>query len=173
MARKANALLKLGKTSEAIDLYKSALLEHNDSNIKDALKKAEKVMKEEEVKNYIDPVKGEEHRVLGNDLFAKGAYPDAIKEYTEGLRRDPNNKSIYSNRCAAYIKLMEFNSAMKDADKCIELDPEFVKAYSRKATIQHMMKEYHKSLATYDKGLQIDPSNKDCLEGKAKTMQAI
>jgi stress-induced-phosphoprotein 1 len=36
-----------------------------------------------------------------------------------------------------------------------------------------MLKEYHKSLEAFDKGLKIDPSNKDCLEGKTKTMQAI
>jgi stress-induced-phosphoprotein 1 len=36
-----------------------------------------------------------------------------------------------------------------------------------------MMKEYHKALATYDKGLSMEPDNKDCREGKQKTMMAI
>jgi len=64
-------------------------------------------------------VKAEEHRKLGNELFEKGDFPGAVKEYTEGLRRDPNSKQLYSNRCAAYIKLMEANCAMKDAEKCL------------------------------------------------------
>ena len=96
-----------------------------------------------------------------------------MKEYTEGLRRDPESKGLYSNRCAAYIKLMEFEYALKDADKCLELDPQFVKAYCKKGSIQQLKKEYHKALATYDLGLKIDPTNKDCLEGKQKTMMAI
>lgn len=173
MGRKANALLQLGQHDEAIDLYKSALLENNDQNIRDQLKKAEKFKKDEDARLYLSVEKAEEHRQKGNELFAAGSFPDAVQEYTEGLRRDPNNKNIFSNRCAAYIKLMETNCALKDAEKCLEIDPKFVKAYARKGTIQHMMKEYHKALATFDKGLSLDPDNKDCREGKMKTTQAI
>jgi len=36
-----------------------------------------------------------------------------------------------------------------------------------------MMKEYHKALEAFDKGLKIDPTNKDCMEGKQKTMMTI
>jgi stress-induced-phosphoprotein 1 len=126
-----------------------------------------------EEKNYLDPVKAEEHRKAGNALFEEGKFPLAVKEYTEGLRRDPNSKAIYSNRCYAYIKLMEFGYALKDAEKCLEMDPNFVKAYFRKGTIHNLMKEYHKALAAYDLGLKIDPQNADCIEGKQKTMMAI
>jgi stress-induced-phosphoprotein 1 len=35
------------------------------------------------------------------------------------------------------------------------------------------MKEYHKALQAYDQGLKLDPDNKDCKDGKAKTMMAI
>lgn len=97
----------------------------------------------------------------------------AIKEYEEGLRRDPKAVAIFSNRCATYIKLMEFTTALKDAEKCLELDPKFVKAYARKGTCQHFMKEYHKALASFDEGLKLDPTNKDCLDGKQKTMSTI
>jgi hypothetical protein len=33
------------------------------------LKKAEKMMKEDEEKKYIDPAMAEEHKVKGNELF--------------------------------------------------------------------------------------------------------
>jgi stress-induced-phosphoprotein 1 len=68
---------------------------------------------------------------------------------------------------------MEAPTALKDAEKCLQLDPTFVKGYARKGTCHHLMKEYHKALAAFDSGLKIDPSNKDCLEGKQKTMMAI
>ena len=35
------------------------------------------------------------------------------------------------------------------------------------------MKEYHKALDSFDKGLKLDPENKDCRDGKQKTMAAI
>lgn len=89
------------------------------------------------------------------------------------MKRDPKAIAIYSNRCATYIKLMEFNTALKDADKCLELDPNFIKAYSRKGTCHHFMKEYHKAMKAYEDGLKIDPQNKECLEGRQKTMVTI
>jgi stress-induced-phosphoprotein 1 len=122
--------------------------------------------KEDDEKKYLDPVKAEEHRVAGNAFFEKADYPNAVKEYTEGLRRDPTSKSLYSNRCAAYIKLLEGNYGLKDADKCIQIDPNFVKGWARKGACHHLMKEYHKALAAFDQGLKLDPNSKDCLEGK-------
>lgn len=127
---------------------------------------AKKAKKDVEAAAYINPELAEEHRLKGNDFFKANSYPAAIKEYEEGLKRDPTSVAILSNRCAAFIKLMEFNTALKDADRCIEINPNFVKAYARKGTCHHMMKEYHKALAAYDKGLKIEPGNNDCTQGK-------
>lgn len=138
-----------------------------------SLQKAQKMKKEADDAAYVNPEIAEQHRQKGNELFKEGKYPLALKEYDEGLKRDPKAVAIYSNRCATYIKLMEFVYGLKDAEKCIELDPKFVKAYSRKGTCQHFMKEYHKALKSFDDGLKIDATNKDCIEGKNKTMQAI
>ena len=121
----------------------------------------------------IDPEKAEELRKRGNELFEKGDFPGAVREYTEGLKRDPNSKAIYSNRSAAYIKLMEFAYAMKDAEKCLQIDRNFVKAWLRKATCHHFMKEYHKALDAFDQGLKLDPENKELKEGKMRTMAII
>ena len=159
LARKANAKLALQEYDEAIELFKSSLLENNDANVKDLLKKAERQKKEDEERKMLDPEKAEELRKQGNEFYESGDFPGAVKAYTEGLRRDPNSKAIYSNRSAAYIKLMEFPSAMKDAEKCLQIDPNFVKAHLRKATCHHFMKEYHKALEAYDRGLKLDPTN--------------
>jgi len=47
MARKANAQAKQEKLEESIQTYKDALLENNDANIKDAMKRVEKLYKEQ------------------------------------------------------------------------------------------------------------------------------
>jgi len=116
MARKANALLQQKKYDESIALYNKAMLEDNTHIIKMALIKAKETKKKEEAAAYIDPELAEQHRQKGNELFKEGSYPLAMKEYDEGLRRDPKAKAIFSNRCATYLKLMEFPSALKDAE---------------------------------------------------------
>ena len=141
--------------------------------MKDALKKAERFKKDEEARKMISPEKAEEHRKAGNALFEKGDFPGAVKEYTEGLKRDPQSKALFSNRGKAYLKLLEFPTALKDIEKCLQIDPTFVKAYGTKGTIHHFMKEFHKALDAYDKGLKLDPENRDCKEGKARTLSAI
>lgn len=173
LARKANAQVQMGQFDESIATYQAALLENNDYAYKQGLNKAKKMKSESEAKAYLNPDKAEEHRQNGNELFKAGKFADAIKEYDEGLRRDPKSVAIYSNRCATYIKLMEFPTALKDADKCLEIDPKFVKAYARKGNCHHMMKEYHKAMKAYDDGLKIDPTNKDCNDGKQKTIMTI
>ena len=88
------------------------MLENNDYGIKEQLKKVEKAKKEEDAKKYLDPAKAEEHKKNGNELFEQGDFPGSVKEYTEGLRRDPESRALYINRCQAYIKLMEFAYAL-------------------------------------------------------------
>lgn len=173
MARKASALEKKGELDEAHKVYTAALLENNDSQIKDALKRLEKVKKEAAAKAYINPEMSEAHKVKGSELFKAGDFPGAIKEYDEGLRRDPKNIAIYTNRAQAFIKLMEPNQGLRDADKALEIDPTFIKAWIRKGTCHQMMKEYHKAMEAFDKGLNLDPNSKECQEGKAKTIQLI
>lgn len=172
-ARKANALFKQQKFDDSIEYYRKALLENNDSSFKESMRKVEKAKKQFEDEAYIDPEKSEEHREAGNKLFKEGDFPAAIKEYDEGLRRDPNNVKIYSNRAYAYIKLMEFPTALKDINKGLEIDENFVKLWVRKGSIHYMMKEYHKALEAYDKGLKIEPDNQELKEGKQKVMIAI
>lgn len=173
LARKAGAMLAQNKFDEAIELYKTSLLENNDPNVKDQLKKTERLKKEDEERRMIDPEKAEEHMKAGKEYFQKFDFPSAVKEFSEGIKRNPTSTAIYSNRSATYIKLLEFPCALKDAEKCLQLDPNFVKGYLRKGICHHFLKEYHKALDTFDKGLKLDPESKEIKEAKLKTMQAI
>ena len=80
---------------------------------------------------------------------------------------------MYSNRAAAFIKLLEPAQGLKDAEKALEIDPKFVKAWVRKGTCHQIMKEYHKALEAFDKGLLLEPTSKECIEGKQKTVNLI
>ena len=49
----------------------------------------------------------EQYKERGNELFKAGNLPAAIWEFDEGLKNDPSNKFLYSNRALAYIRLMQ------------------------------------------------------------------
>jgi len=105
-------------------------------------------------------------------LFLDGKFPDAITEYNEAVKRSPKDPKYLTNRAICFIKLMEFNGALRDLDYALEVDPSYVKAYSKKGNCHFAMKEYHKALSAYEKGLALAPDNQELKDLIAKTRQA-
>jgi stress-induced-phosphoprotein 1 len=171
--RIAYAYQEMGDLDQAIQYFEKSLLEVADHRIKDALRAAQNLKKKLEAERYLNPELAEEHNTKGNELYKAGKYPQALEEYNEAIRRNPNNAKMYSNRAACYIKLMEFNQASNDCTKALELDPNFLRAFQRKATCHIMMKEYHRAMDTYEKGLKLFPDDKELKDGYMKCISQI
>lgn len=79
----------------------------------------------------------------GNKAMAEGDYQRAMEHYTFALDYIKDNKSIYTNRALAYIKLKRYQKAIKDCNSVIDYIECFekfeecpdlaFKAFSRKA----------------------------------------
>ena len=74
---------------------------------------ASKLKKKKEEEAYFDEEKSLEAKQRGNEFFGKHQYPDAVKEYEEAIKRNPKDKTLYSNKAAALTKLMAYSEAMK------------------------------------------------------------
>lgn len=178
LTRKGNALRKKGDLEAAMKVYKKSLTEHRNADTLKRLNDVEKEIKQRREEEYIDMDKCEEEKTKGNDHFKKSEFPEAVKCYTEALKRGPPARNpeahkLYSNRSACYTKLGALPEAVKDADKCIELKPDFAKGYSRKGTAQFFMKEFDKAMETYKLGLEQDPSNEELRAGLQRCVQKI
>ncbi|KAF0893729.1 hypothetical protein E2562_029404 [Oryza meyeriana var. granulata] len=177
LTRKGTALAKFAKCSKdydiAVETFQKALTEHRNPDTLKKLNDAERAKKELEQQEYYDPKIADEEREKGNEFFKQQKYPEAVKHYTEALRRNPKDPRVYSNRAACYTKLGAMPEGLKDAEKCIELDPTFSKGYTRKGAIQFFMKEYDKAMETYQAGLKHDPNNHELLDGVRRCVQQI
>ncbi|KAL8112359.1 hsp70-Hsp90 organizing protein 3-like [Apium graveolens] len=177
LTRKGTALVKMAKCSRdyepAIETFQKALTEHRNPDTLKKLNDAEKAKKDLEQQEYFDPKIADEEREKGNEFFKQQKYPEAIKQYTESLRRNPKDHKAYSNRAACYTKLGALPEGLKDAEKCIELDPTFAKGYTRKGAAQFLMKDYDKALETYEAGLKHDPHNQELLDGVKRCVGQI
>ncbi|XP_022759056.1 hsp70-Hsp90 organizing protein 3-like [Durio zibethinus] len=177
LTRKGTALVKMAKCSKdydpAIETFQKALTEHRNPDTLKKLNDAEKAKKELEQQEYFDPKIANDEREKGNECFKQQKYPEAVKHYTESLRRNPKDPKAYSNRAACYTKLGALPEGLKDAEKCIELDPTFSKGYTRKGAVQFFMKEYDKALETYKEGLKHDPNNQELLDGVRRCVEQI
>lgn len=72
-----------------------------------------------------DKQRAEELLKAGNELFAKGLYNEAIRNYTEGTYEDPSVADLYFNRAAAYYKLDQYQSAINDYSKVAAVSPNY------------------------------------------------
>jgi len=134
MTRIGNSQVKLGMLEEAISTYNKSLTEHRSADTLKRLNETERALKKSQEDAYIDMALCTEEKEKGNEAFKAQNFPEAVKHYTEALKRGPpgvNEEAhkLYSNRAACYTKLGAWNEGIKDADKCIELAPDFAKGY--------------------------------------------
>ncbi|CAJ0640877.1 7380_t:CDS:10 [Entrophospora sp. SA101] len=167
--RIGNSYLKLDNLEEAIKYFNKSLTEHRTPEILGKLRDTEKLKVKKEKESYFNPELSDKAREAGNELFKKSAFADAVKEYTEAIKRNENDPRAYSNRAACYTKLMAFQEALKDCETCINLDPSFVKAYIRKAAVEFLKKEYNKCSETCQIALSHDQDGKH----RAEILQQI
>nr|XP_023029181.1 stress-induced-phosphoprotein 1 [Leptinotarsa decemlineata] len=163
--RIGNAYKKLKDYKTAKIFFEKSMSEHRTPEIKTLLSNVEKVIKEEEIKSYVNPELAEQEKQIGNELFKKGDYATAVKHYTEAIKRNPEDAKLYSNRAACYTKLAAFDLGLKDCDKCVELDPKFIKGWIRKGHILQGMQQASKAIVAFQKALDLDPSNAEALQG--------
>ncbi len=104
-----------------------------ESQVPEAVKKADKAMK----------------------LFREEKWDDAVKEFSEGIADDQTNPLLYYYRGIAQENNGKAEEAMLDYIKTIELKPDFVLPYSRAAKLFARQKDYEKASEFYQKSVEL------------------
>ncbi|KAJ3123090.1 Hsp90 cochaperone, partial [Physocladia obscura] len=171
-ARMGSAYQKLSDLPNAIKYFEKSLSEHRTPDVLTKLREVEKLQKAAEKEAYRDPSLADAARELGNELFKKHSYADAVKHYTEAIKRNDQDPRNYSNRAACYIKLMALPEADKDCDEALKLDPSFVKAYVRKASILVAKRDWLKAIDACNEAKEKDVEKKHGAEIDGVLMKA-
>lgn len=95
----------------------------------------------------------------GNEFFKAGNYLKAAALYTQAIKLDPSNPTLYSNRAAAFLHLVKLNKALADAETTITLNPEWEKGYFRKGCVLEAMERYEDAIAAFQLALQYNPQS--------------
>ncbi|KAJ2663178.1 Hsp90 cochaperone [Coemansia sp. RSA 1200] len=161
LGRIGTAYSKKDDLDKAIDYYNRSLTEHRLADILTKLRTLEKVRKTREEEAYRDEAKADEARERGNEFFKAAAYPEAQKEYSEAIKRNPDDPRAYSNRAACLTNLGALPDALKDCNACIALDPTFIKGYIRKANALYVMSDYAEALDALDEAKIQDTEKKN------------
>lgn len=112
-------------------------------------------------------MKSEGYRLRGNEEFKAGNFANAVEQYSKAIDVDPGNKTLFSNRSAAYFQLENYIEAMKDAQRCTELDPSFAKGYFRLGCAFEKLDRKHEALESFQKALDISPHDQSIVKKTA------
>jgi len=106
----------------------------------------------------VDPKKlAEAKKQEGNAKFKQRYFRQAIALYTEAIGLYGKEKSFFTNRAAAYIKLNLYAEAAADCEAATEIDNKFAKAYQRGASSYTHLGQYEKAEALLKKGNKANP----------------
>ncbi|KAJ3641545.1 hypothetical protein Zmor_028048 [Zophobas morio] len=110
---------------------------------------------------------------LGNAAVKNQKYEEAVLYYTQAIKSDLSNYTLYSNRSFAFLKVHQYYFAMEDAKETIKLNPMWPKGYFRKAEIEYTTKHYLSACESYQKALQLKPDDVNLIDALNRTKREI
>src|SRR6266481_6038925 len=125
------ALLRKGRTSEAIDQYEQALRINPDyaevhNNLASALvmtgRPSEAIDQCKEALR-IDPSSADAHNNLGNALAQTGRASEAIDHYKQTLRMNPNSSDAHNNLGNALALMGRISEAIEELKSALRINP--------------------------------------------------
>ncbi|XP_054241447.1 sperm-associated antigen 1 [Indicator indicator] len=99
----------------------------------------------------------------GNDFVRMGKYEEAVNKYSECMKLNTEECTIYTNRALCYLKLYKYEEAKQDCDHVLQLEDSNIKAFYRRALAYKGLQNYQASVDDFNRVLLIDP---DVLEAK-------
>jgi tetratricopeptide (TPR) repeat protein len=82
----------------------------------------------------------------------------ALTDYTEAIRRDPQNAALHCNRGHAYREQNEPDKAIADFDEAIRLDPADVAALIERGATRGSRREFDKAIADFSEAIRLLPN---------------
>ncbi|BFU22558.1 tetratricopeptide repeat containing protein [Entamoeba histolytica HM-1:IMSS-B] len=101
----------------------------------------------------------EKEKQIGNELYQKRKFEEAILHYNIAIENEPENHIYYSNKSACLVMTKKFQEALTSIQKCLEIKPDFTKGIIRLATIYEELKQPQEAINSYQQVLQIEPNN--------------
>ncbi|XP_045454387.1 protein unc-45 homolog B [Melitaea cinxia] len=112
----------------------------------------------------IDHSEAENFKNKGNEAFKSENFEEAISLYSKAINsaeKDARELATYlKNRAAAYLKIKEYNKAVKDCDEALKIVPEDPKALFRRSQALEKLERYEEAYRDAKSIFTVDPTNK-------------
>jgi tetratricopeptide (TPR) repeat protein len=108
----------------------------------------------------------------GVDAASKGDPDQALADFNEAVRLDPDNADAYMNRGNSHSSIGSLDQAMDDYNKAIGLRPDYAAAYVNRGNLYEMQKDYARAREDWEQALRLDPKMLFAREGIERLRQA-
>jgi tetratricopeptide (TPR) repeat protein len=95
-------------------------------------------------------------------------FQDAINDYGEAIKINPEDARIYEQRAAVEMKLNDYDKALADYSEAIKLKPNEVRYYAYRSYIYEVKGDIKNSMADTEKVLKLDPNNQEAKSRKTR-----
>ena len=103
----------------------------------------------------------------GNAAFRAEDNATAVRLYSEGLEHGAQHTNLQahqhvlmSNRSQAFVRMGNFDAALRDAVQCTLLAPKWHKGWARRGNACVQLGRDEKAFQAYSKALELEPHNK-------------
>jgi tetratricopeptide (TPR) repeat protein/S1-C subfamily serine protease len=94
------------------------------------------------------------------DAYSKlKEYKQAIDDYTQAMKIDPENAEYYKNRGSAYVQLKEYKQAIDDYTQAIKIDDKNAIYYVGRGLAYFRLKDYKQAINDWTQAIKLDPKN--------------
>ena len=146
-----------------VDQYNQQWYELNKKpEIQEALQEMNKAeQREEEQREKKKTLTVWDYIRRGNRARDEGRQKDAMKEYSEAIKKYPENAGAYIGRGNIYGDSGQHEKALEDYDKAIELNPNKAIAYNNRGIAYGKLEQHEKAVKDFDKAIELNPNYAD------------
>jgi tetratricopeptide (TPR) repeat protein len=100
----------------------------------------------------------EHHDQRGDAFLEAEQYSQALSEYDQAVKLNPNSSPYYAKRASALAGLGRFNEAFIALNQAIGMDPKDPEFHSQKGNLMLITGKADEAIAELDKAIEFDPS---------------
>ena len=90
-----------------------------------------------------------------------GRYQEAIQDYTQAIRLNPEDAGIHYNRGNAKRKSKDYEGAIQDYTEATKLNSKFAVAYLNRGIAKAAKRDYKGAIQDYEKVIELKPKDAD------------